>query len=125
MSALTLDRSSLSRLVHEFYGDVRADPVLGPVFDNAIGDHWDAHFERLTDFWCTVMLGTREFQGNVFGTHMQIRGVEPEHFRRWLDIFGATVARLFAPDVADEFMLVARRIAGSLQYGYFGKIEVQ
>ena len=125
MSFLPLDRPSLHRLVLEFYGEVRADPELGPVFDNAIGDHWDAHFDRLTDFWSTVMLGTKEFQGNVFGTHMQLKGVAPEHFRRWLDIFAATVARLFEPAVADEFMLVARRIAGSLQYGYFGKIEVQ
>ena len=125
MSYLPLDRPSLTRLVHEFYGEVRADPVLGPVFDNAIGDHWDAHFVRLADFWATVMLGTREFQGNVFGTHMQLKGVEPEHFRRWLDIFAGTVERLFEPAVADEFLTVARRIAGSLQYGYFGKIEVQ
>lgn len=125
MAPLPLERSSLSRLVHEFYGDVRADPELGPVFDKAIGDHWDAHFVRLTDFWCTVMLGTKEFQGNVFGTHMQLEGVAPDHFRRWLAIFEAAVLRLFEPAVADEFMTVARRIAGSLQYGYFGKIEVQ
>ena len=125
MSTLSLDRPSLTRLVHEFYDEVRADPVLGPVFNGAIGDHWDEHLAKLVDFWSTVMLGTREFQGNVFGTHMQIKGVEPEHFRRWLAIFETTVSRLFAPADADEFMTVARRIAGSLQYGYFGKIEVQ
>ncbi|HEU4850691.1 MAG TPA: group III truncated hemoglobin [Telluria sp.] len=125
MSTLSLDRPSLTRLVDEFYDEVRADPVLGPVFNGAIGDHWDEHLTKLVDFWSTVMLGTREFQGNVFGTHMQIKGVEPEHFRRWLAIFETTVARLFSPADADEFMTVARRIAGSLQYGYFGKIEVQ
>ena len=81
--------------------------------------------ERLTDFWSTVLLGTKEFQGNVFGTHMQLQGVAPEHFRRWLDIFAGTVTRLFEPEVADEFMVVARRIAGSLQYGFFGKIHEQ
>lgn len=125
MSSPSLDRPALSRLVHTFYGEVRSDPVLGPVFNNAIGDHWDEHMERLTDFWCTVMLGTKEFQGNVFGTHMQLQGVAPEHFRRWLDIFAATATRLFGAALAEEFLMVARRIAGSLQYGYFGKVHEQ
>jgi hemoglobin len=35
------------------------------------------------------------------------------------------VQRLFAPAVADEFLIVARRIASSLQYGYFGKVVAQ
>ena len=124
MSSLPLDRSSLTRLVHEFYDEVRADPVIGPVFNNAIGDHWDEHLAKLVDFWSTVMLGTREFQGNVFGKHMAIQGVEPEHFRRWLALFEATTRRLFEPAVAEEFLAPARRIAASLQYGYFGKVVV-
>lgn len=125
MSYLDLDRQSISQMVYSFYDDVRADPALAPVFNGAIGDGWDEHLEKLVGFWCTVMLGTREFQGNVFGTHMQLDGVELDHFRRWLKLFEATVSRLFEPAIADEFMTVARRIAGSLQYGYYGKIEVQ
>lgn len=125
MDYLPLDRHAISQMVYSFYDDVRADPMLAPVFNGAIGDGWDEHLEKLVGFWATVMLGTREFQGNVFGTHMQLTGVEPEHFRRWLALFEATVARLFEPALADEFMTVARRIAGSLQYGYYGKIEVQ
>jgi hemoglobin len=124
MSALPLDRSSIRTLVHQFYDDVRADPVLGPVFDGAIGDRWDAHLARMVEFWSTVMLGTHDFQGNVFGTHMALGGVEPEHFRRWLGMFFATTDRLFAPAVAQEFQVVGQRIASSLQYGYFGKVVV-
>lgn len=121
---LELNRESISTLVHTFYDDVRADPVLAPVFDNAIGTHWAPHLVRMVDFWCTVMLGTQQFQGNVFGKHMALCGIEPEHFRRWLTLFEATAARLFAAPVADEFAIVARRIAGSLQFGFFGKIIV-
>jgi hemoglobin len=124
MSFLPLDRSSIQTLVHEFYDDVRADPVLGPVFDNAIGERWDAHLARMVEFWSTVMLGTHNFQGNVFGTHMALQGVEPDHFRRWLGMFFATTNRLFAPEVAQEFQVVGKRIASSLQYGYFGKVIV-
>lgn len=75
-------------------------------------------------FWSDVMLGTKTFQSNVFGKHMALSGVTPAHFQRWLDLFDATARRLFAPVVADEFLLVATRIAASLQYGFFGKVEV-
>jgi hemoglobin len=46
------------------------------------------------------------------------------HFRRWLALFESHVRRLCEPAVADEFMAAARRIAASLQYGFFGRAEV-
>ncbi|TFW31451.1 group III truncated hemoglobin [Massilia horti] len=124
MSSLPLDRSSITALVHQFYDQVRADPVLGPVFNDAIGDHWDTHLARMVEFWSTVMLSTHSFEGNVFGKHMALSGIEPDHFRRWLALFQATAVHLFEPAVASEFQIVANRIASSLQYGYFGKVIV-
>jgi hemoglobin len=124
MTSLTLDRDAIATLVHTFYDEVRADPVLGPVFNNAIGDRWDPHLARMVEFWSTVMLGSHDFQGNVFGKHMALCGIEADHFRRWLALFQATATRLFEPAVANEFLLVAGRIASSLQYGYFGKVVV-
>ncbi len=124
MSFLTLNNASIAILVNQFYDEVRADPVLAPVFNGAIGDRWEAHLARMVDFWSTVMLGSRDFQGNVFAKHMQLNGVTPTHFARWLELFNATSTRLFAPSVAEEFMTAGRRIATSLQYGYFGKAVV-
>lgn len=124
MPSSTLDRAAIATLVNEFYDEVRRDAELFPLFNQAIGDNWGPHLERMVDFWSTVMLGSRNFQGNVFGKHMLLGGVQPEHFRRWLALFEATTGRLFAPELAAEFMTVARRIGGSLQYGFFGKVEV-
>jgi hemoglobin len=124
MPQLELNPESIATLVHTFYDDVRADPLLAPVFNAAIGDHWDTHLGRMVDFWCTTMLKTKQFQGNVFATHMALSGIEPEHFRRWLALFEATAARLFAAPAAEEFAIVARRIAASLQFGFFGKVVV-
>lgn len=70
------------------------------------------------------MLKSAEFKGNVYGKHMQLQGVEAEHFRRWLRLFESHVAGRFAPADADEFLAAARRIAASLQYGFFGRVEV-
>lgn len=124
MAHLQLNKEAIATLVHAFYDDVRADPELAPVFNAAIGANWEPHLGRMVDFWCTTMLKTHQFQGNVFGKHMALRGIEPEHFRRWLALFEATAARLFAADTAAEFALVARRIAASLQFGFFGKVVV-
>lgn len=122
---LELNRTSIATLVHDFYTDVQGDVTLNAIFNARIGNNWAPHMARMTDFWCSVMLGTGDYKGNVFGKHMLVENVEFHHFRRWLDLFSANVRRLFAPEVADQFVLVARRIAGSLQYGYFGHVEVQ
>ena len=116
-----LNRSAITLLVNDFYADIRSDQALQPIFDGAIGAHWGPHLERMVDFWCSVMLSTGEFKGNVYGKHMLLQGVEPAHFRRWLTLFERHVRRLFPPPVADDFMLAAQRIAASLQYGFFGR----
>jgi hemoglobin len=120
-----LNKESITTLVHTFYDDVRADPVLAPVFNAAIGAHWAPHLGRMVDFWCSTMLKTQQFQGNVFARHMALSGIEPEHFRRWLSMFEAAATRLFDAPVAAQFTLVARRIAASLQFGFFGKVVAQ
>ena len=119
-----LNRASIAILVNDFYADIRQESLLGPVFNGVIGDHWEPHLARMVDFWCSVMLASGEFKGNVFGKHMQIQGVEMAHFRRWFGLFETHVRRLFAPEVADEFMAVAKRIGASLQYGFFGRADV-
>lgn len=122
MKYATITRDNVRQLVDEFYALVRADALLGPVFLQALGDDWDAHLERLTEFWSTIILGTRSFQGNVYGKHMMLNGIEPEHFKRWLGLFEQTVSRLFEVEQADQFLTMARRVAGSLQIGFFGDV---
>ncbi|HPU20346.1 MAG TPA: group III truncated hemoglobin [Alicycliphilus sp.] len=121
MSALDIPtREGLTDLVHGFYADVRADAQLGPLFDRAIGAHWDTHLERMVEFWSTVALGTRSFKGDVFGKHMAVDGVAPEHFAVWLRLWGQHTERVFAPEVARELQTVAHGIARNLFRGYFG-----
>jgi hemoglobin len=119
-----LNRDAIATLVRDFYTDIRRDSVLGPVFEGAIGADWEPHLERMVEFWCSVMLSSGEFKGNVFGKHMQLQGIGVAHFQRWLGLFEGHVRRLFQAELADEFLVVARRIAASLQYGYFGRVEV-
>lgn len=122
MKHTTITRENVRQLVDDFYGQVRTDAMLGPVFLKALGEDWEPHLERLSEFWSTVVLGTRSFQGNVYGTHMMLNGVEPEHFKRWLALFVPTVERLFEAEPAEPFIIMARRVAASLQIGFFGEV---
>jgi hemoglobin len=120
-TAPPVTRHRLEQLVHAFYADVRADELLGPVFDGAIGAHWDAHLERMVEFWSTVMLRTRSFRGNVFGKHMVLEGIEPEHFLRWITLWHGHTSRLFAAEAAHELQQTAHGIARNLFAGFFDR----
>nr|WP_229408842.1 hypothetical protein [Massilia yuzhufengensis] len=84
------------------------------------------------DHWAQV--AWREGQGRHrtgerFGRHRVLavdvrHRIDIAHSRRWPLLFEAQVRRLFRPEVAEEFLVVARRIAASLQYGYVGRAEV-
>ena len=112
---------SMTVLVHSFYADVRAHPLLGPVFEAALQGRWEAHLARLVDFWCTVALGARSFKGDVFGKHMALTGVTPAHFAAWVGLWQQHTTRLFAPELAQELQIAAHGIARNLFRGYFGQ----
>lgn len=116
-----ITEESIPHLVHTFYDGVRKDEVLGPVFDNALHGDWSGHLPRMVDFWSTILLGTSKFQGNVYGKHMALTGITEQHFVRWLALFKETVNQLYVPAAATEIEVIADRIAGSLQLGFFGE----
>lgn len=80
-------------LVHRFYARVRADPLLGPVFDRHVHD-WDAHLAHLVDFWSALLRGTRRFRGAPMPKHMALPGLNPALFERWLALFAETTTEL-------------------------------
>lgn len=117
------DTARITALVQGFYADVRADPLLGPVFAQSLGTgDWSAHLARMVDFWSTVALGAKTYRGNVFSKHMQLEGVEPAHFAAWVRLWAVQTERLFAPEVALELQSVAHGIGRNLFRGIFGQV---
>jgi len=104
-------------LVDAFYARVRADPELGPIFNTAIGDRWDAHLAKLTDFWSSVMLMTGRFKGSPMAVHAALPRAEPADFARWLALFHQTALEVCPPEAAALFRAKADMIAQSLQLG--------
>jgi hemoglobin len=116
----TVTEATIHVLVDGFYARVRRDPVLGPIFTGAIAeDAWPAHLERMYAFWSSVMLTSGRYKGNPVGTHHNVAGIEPRLFGNWLDLFEATAADLFMPEIAGRFIHAARRIAESLKLALF------
>ena len=107
-------------LVYAFYDRVRADPLLGPVFDAKLEGRWDDHLPKMVSFWSSLVLGTKGYRGNVQQAHQPLEGVEPAHFSRWLALFLKTVEGRYTPPAAIRFMEPALRIAQSLQLSRFG-----
>lgn len=120
-----ISRAGVRDLVDQFYGKVRDDDELGPIFLLALGGDWGPHLDKMTEFWSTMVLGTRGFHGNVYGAHMALQDIEPEHFERWFGLFEETANDLFEADDADQFISIATRIGASLQLGYFGDVLVR
>lgn len=107
----------IRRVVLAFYAGIRRDPVLGPIFNGAIGDGWDAHLDKLCDFWSSVLLMTGRFKGRPMQAHAALPHIERPHFARWLEMFSATVRRECPPDAAAVFEQKSRMIAESLMLG--------
>ncbi|MDA8454238.1 group III truncated hemoglobin [Acidovorax sp. GBBC 3334] len=118
----TPDTDSITRLVHGFYADVRRDPLLGPVFEAALQDRWDAHLARMVDFWSTVALGARSYRGNVMASHRPLPGVTPAHFAAWVRLWGEHTGRRFTPEAAHGLQQAAHGVARQLFRGMLGRL---
>lgn len=102
--------------VHTFYGRVRQDPELGPIFNGKVED-WDEHLAKLCDFWSSVMLMTGRFKGQPMRAHAEVPQIDTPHFGRWLEIWRETAREVCPPDAAAVFIAKAETIGQSLQLG--------
>lgn len=95
----TLDDVRL--LVNEFYGLVRTDELLGPVFNEVIQDRWPVHLEKMYRFWQTILLEEHTYEGRPFPPHAPLP-VDQTHFDRWLQLFHRTLDLHFSGEVTEE-----------------------
>ena len=114
--AAVLDEAMIRTVVHGFYGRVRRDDLLAPLFDAVIAPAaWPLHLAKMCDFWSATLLRTDRYEGRPLPPHLVIPGLAEVHFRRWLALFQATVREHCPSDVASLFMDRALRIAHSFR----------
>lgn len=118
-----VDRPFISALVRDFYSRVRADSRLGPIFAAEIRGDWESHLEKMTDFWCSVILKNGAYSGRPVPAHLKLKQVREDDFVVWLGIFKRTATELCEPDVAAVFVERAERIAQSLKLAMFYRLS--
>ena len=109
-----LGRDEIVRLVNAFYGKVRADAALGPIFDQVAQVDWDAHLPKMYAFWQTVLFRDGGFRGDPIGKHARLVPLPDmgrEQFDRWLALFEATVDELFEGENAGHIKRCAADMA--------------
>ena len=115
--AIGVDAAYISSFVERFYGKIRQDDLLGPIFNERIAD-WGEHLGRMKRFWRSVLHNSGEFSGNPMIKHIVIPGLEERHFAHWLGLFYETLRELQPTDEATQLVGArARMIADSLLTG--------
>lgn len=120
-AAMGITPETICDLVDTFYGHVRADDTLGPVFAKAIGDDWEPHLATMKRFWSAIVFHDGGYAGRPMPAHVKLKpDIAPAHFERWLDLFEQTLDEIGTSAAAKAaFLDRANRIAGSFQMQLF------
>ena len=102
-------------MVDTFYGYVRKDDLLGPIFNERIANNWPKHLEKMYRFWQTVLLHVQAYSGSPFIPHATLQ-IDKVHFDRWLILFEKTITENFVGDVANDAMQKAANMAKMFQF---------
>lgn len=115
-----VSEESIATLVDRFYGRVRQDEILGPVFAEKIGaekigNEWEPHLATMRAFWSSLMLASGRYKGNPMMKHLLLMPrIGSEHFERWLSLWKQTTAGMFPPATAAIFVSKAESMAERL-----------
>ncbi|MCM0664867.1 MULTISPECIES: group III truncated hemoglobin [Flavobacterium] len=117
------NRADVSFLVHQFYAKIRADREIGFYFNEMISD-WDAHLEKLTDFWETNLFGVRKYKGNPHAVHNEVDAhfdekITTNEFGIWLNHWFQTIDEHFEGENAETLKRRARKMSTFLYMSMF------
>jgi hemoglobin len=107
-------RQDIELLVDTFYGKVRTNPVLDPIFSDVAKVNWESHLPRMYTFWAALLLGEGGFKGNPMKKHIELSKMtrlSEGEFTEWLTLFYQTTDELFEGEKAVEAKTKATNIA--------------
>lgn len=112
----SVTEDSIAELVDTFYGKIRTDQLLGPIFAGAIGSDWGPHLGKMKAFWSSVLLASGTYKGNPMIAHLQLPRLTEQHFAHWLQLWRETAATLCSEELASVFVGKAESIGERLLY---------
>lgn len=99
------NRADIQFLVDAFYIKVKADDLIGPIFDDELNFKWETHIPVMVSFWETMLLDEVTYKGNPMLTHIELNKripLKPEHFARWQKLFFETLDENFESERVEE-----------------------
>ncbi|HEX5581698.1 MAG TPA: group III truncated hemoglobin, partial [Gemmatimonadaceae bacterium] len=96
----------------DFYDAVARDELLAPYFAPV---DMSEHIPVIADFWSTLVFHSGRYQRNAFKPHLEMPGLTPEHFSRWMATLERTVDERFAGAAATAMKDYGHRVAYSMQ----------
>jgi len=117
------NRADIEFLVHQFYDKIRADQEIGFYFNKMITD-WDAHLEKLTDFWETNLFAVRKYKGNPHAVHNEVdahfdENITANEFGIWLNHWAQTLDEHFEGENVETLKRRARKMSTFLYVSMF------
>ena len=111
-------RKDIEALINSFYDKVKADPVIGFIFNEVVRVNWQHHLPVMYDFWENMLLHTGSYTGNPIEIHQRLNQTVPlkrAYFQQWLHLFTSTVDDLFTGITAEMAKQRAFSISGVMQ----------
>ncbi|MGF6845957.1 hemoglobin [Chitinophaga sp. W3I9] len=113
------NRDDIILLVNSFYDKVKADDLIGFIFNDVAKVDWPHHLPIMYNFWEGILLDGGNYKGNVMDPHFKLNKLiplEPAYFDRWLQLFEATVAENFTGEKAALAVTRARSVKGIMSF---------
>jgi hemoglobin len=114
-----ITEARIEALVRDFYGRVRRDERLGPIFEGRLGADWEPHLQRMMAFWSSLMLTSGRYSGQPLQKHLTLDTVRAEDFELWLRLFEESAVSVGGERFAAVFLVKARRVAESFKMAMF------
>lgn len=118
------NKNDLKILIDSFYEKVRANEVIGYIFNDIAKVDWAHHTPIILDFWESVLFHTGPYARNPMAVHKALNQKHPlqeEHFKEWLRLFNQTVNDLFEGLNAELIKQRAQSIATVIQLKVSGR----
>lgn len=113
------DEAQLASFVHAFYSRVRADQLLGPVFNDSVHD-WPRYLKTFEDIWSSVKFRTGQYTAHSIPEGLKHKqSITTELFRSWLTSWRDTAEELMRQSAAAVLQFKAAQMADHLQLASF------
>lgn len=100
------NEADIKLLIDTFYEKVKADDVIGYIFNDVAKVNWAHHLPVMYSFWEFLLLDKQDaYRGNPIQKHLDLHkqvALKSAHFDRWLALFQSTVDELFEGPSAEN-----------------------